>query len=614
MDTLNITTTYGSKTSQSTLTATEWNALMSTLQGKINELVTSENTGGSTSTLDDFYVNGVKTVPVNGIITLPAASEYILEGTLHGQVLIECGLTAPENNTNIRLNGVNIITSLNSGIKYNTPEVNTGFKDLVVTLEKDSVNTIVCTTVAAVADNQEACIYSMNNMVVQGVGYLSCSNKGGHGLRATELRLTGIHFYGETTHDLIHAGRIMHIDCGTYMSNKCKDMFGTGVDGNIYFYHGNIYAMNVTENIFDAKLHTYNFSNDTIANAIKNTTVAEASWSANAILTTSDYYTNNSIAAYVRCYDFINDTVNLVTTKGTTYTDITVDGTTGKYLATSPYVEVSGIITAPIQFPVATIDTFANPDCEIVMINACLNNSTVAAPTVLYSANSSGKGKVKIKSSTNTINCIINTAVDPTNLLDLDAVKSENNLGIEMKNNSHLVIYSQKQDGADGGELKITDSKGTLIITNCGQRGLKGNVVVIGPACKISSSVITSYYTDPADTENYETMEGAVVVVDNCKLVTVGPCILPDTTTTGFADIYGRNGSSYSKGEFGTRSNELKGVLICGSLAARNKVEMDNARNLYYNKLVVGPVLTKRGETLEQYIAIPINQTPIIKS
>ena len=612
MDTLNITTTYGSKTSQSTLTATEWNALMSTLQGKINELVSSENSSSSAS--DDFYVNGVKTTPVNGVITLAAASEYILEGTLHGQVLIECGLTAPTDNTNIRLNGVNIVTDLNSGIKYNTPEVNTGFKDLVVTLEKDSVNTIVCTTVAAVADNQEACVYSMNNMVIQGVGYLSCMNKGGHCVRATELRLTGIHFYGESTHDLIHAGRIMNIDCGTYMSNKCKDMFGTGTGGNIYFYHGNIYAMNVTENIFDAKTHVYNFSNDTIANAIKNTTVAEASWSANPILTASDYYINNSIASYVRCYDFVNDAANLVTIKGTTYTDITVDETTGKYLPTSPYVEVSGIITAPIQFTVATLDTFVDPDCEVVMLNAYLNNSTVAAPTILYSANSSEKGKVKIKSSADTINCIINTAVDQTLLLDLDGIKSENNLGIEMKNNSHLVIYSQKQDGADGGQLKITDSKGTLIITNCGQRGLKGNAIVIGPACEISSSVITTYYTDPADTENYRTMNGAVVVVDNCKLVTVGPCILPDATTTGFSDIYGRNGSSYSKGEFGTKSNELKGVLICGSLAARNKVEMDNARNLYYNKLVVGPAIAKRGETLEQYVALPINQAPIIKS
>ena len=164
---------------------------MSTLQGKINELVSSENSSSSAS--DDFYVNGVKTTPVNGVITLAAASEYILEGTLHGQVLIECGLTAPTDNTNIRLNGVNIVTDLNSGIKYNTPEVNTGFKDLVVTLEKDSVNTIVCTTVAAVADNQEACIYSMNNMVIQGVGYLSCMNKGGHCVRATELIFIMIH-------------------------------------------------------------------------------------------------------------------------------------------------------------------------------------------------------------------------------------------------------------------------------------------------------------------------------------------------------------------------------------------------------------------------------------
>ena len=88
---------------------------------------------------------------------------------------------------------------------------------------------------------------------------------------------------------------------------------------------------------------------------------------------------------------------------------------------------------------------------------------------------------------------------DEDGLTDLDAIKSENNCSLEFKNGSHLVIYSKYGDGIDSGDMRITDSKGSLIVNNCGERGLKGSAIVIGPSCEISKSVVTSYYTDTTD-------------------------------------------------------------------------------------------------------------------
>ena len=117
---------------------------------------------------------------------------------------------------------------------YKTPAQNTGYKDLVITLAKDSNNYVVCTTQVAPADNQPGAIYSMNNLVIQGVGYLACHNAGGHGIRATEIRIAGPHIYVDAMHDAIH-GKKISADYGHFYINSANDVFGTGEGGSIVY-------------------------------------------------------------------------------------------------------------------------------------------------------------------------------------------------------------------------------------------------------------------------------------------------------------------------------------------------------------------------------------------
>ena len=183
----------------------------------------------------------------------------------------------------------------------------------------------------------------------------------------------------------------------------------------------------------------------------------------------------------------------------------------------------------------------------------------------------------------------------------------------ELKNGSVLYVTSGIGDGIDGGETRFTDSKGSFIVTNCGQSGVKGNAIVIGPDAIINSSVIDSYITDTTDPE-YTTFDGIFVAKGNVLNHTVGQGVAtaedPEAKQTGFADVYGRNGK-HSKGMFGTTDTELKGVAIIGSLGAAIRMDEGNAKNLYVNTLL-GDALNPVSTVQEQYKAVPYNDDPII--
>ena len=207
-------------------------------------------------------------------------------------------------------------------------------------------------------------------------------------------------------------------------------------------------------------------------------------------------------------------------------------------------------------------------------------------------------GKLKILSSKDTTNIILNTnKTDSFNINVLtqspgyegDAIKSENNVAFEIKNNSHLYISSTFGDGIDAEVLKINDSKGYIIVTYCGQRGLKGNAIVIGPNADIGDSVISYYYENTdADADKYATFDGVAIIKDNC-VYTGESAGSADSKTTGFADIYARNGK-HKKGVFGTRNSELNGIILTGSVGAVVGIDMNNAVNLYYNRIVTPSV------------------------
>ena len=597
MNNLDITSYIG-KNDGDTLSATQWNAVFTSIQSKVNELVASN---GSSY----FYVNGVLTVPTNNIITLAAGSSYVLEGVLYGQVVIDA-TTQPTANTLVRLNGVQIITNATSGIKYKTPESNTGFKDLVVTLSKDSVNSIVCTTVAAIAENQEACLYSMNNLVVQGIGYLTCVNKGGHGIKGSELRITGPHIYVEASHDAIHGAAKLFLDCGTFFINKANDAFGTGTTGFIDIFGGTYYAYNITEQVFDGKVNTNIFDRN---HTISGTNVATASQYTNIVKVYSSPVTYYGATTAGTINQFTTVTKNADGTWTGTAVAVTPDAN-GIYQVTAPFAEIKGYINAPINTASTLIDV------EFRLDKAYIENTTKSIPTIYYQATDK---KIKLYSAQDTVNMIVNTVVGD-NTVDIDGVKSENNISVEVKNSSHLIVYSTSADGLDGSDIKVTDTKGVLVCNSCGGRGIKGSCVIIGPNADTTKSVITKYYTDPTDTANYSTMDGGVVCLNNCQkyAVSIGKTDTEDPTTYkdfGYTDVYCRNGKC-SKGVFGTQNSCLTGVFICNTIAAVIGLEFDKADNIYYvNMLTPGStgITNGCGNTHEQYTYIPYSKAPVIK-
>ena len=246
-----------------------------------------------------------------------------------------------------------------------------------------------------------------------------------------------------------------------------------------------------------------------------------------------------------------------------------------------------------------------------------LNGAVIAteghAPSI---ANLPDAGRVKITAVKDTVNAIINkdtTENDLTGSYDHDAIKSENNVTIEVKGGSVLYVTSNIGDGVDGGETRFIDSKGAFVVTNCGQRGVKGNAIVIGPDAVINSSVIDSYITDTKDPE-YTTFDGIFVAKGNVVNHTVGRGVAtaedPEMKLTGFADVYGRNGK-HTKGMFGTTDTELKGVAIIGSIGAAIRLDTGNAHNLYVNQ-ILGSALNAVTPVVEAYKAVPYEGDPIV--
>ena len=595
MEKLSINQYINKKTGDS-ISATEWNAVFSQIQDKINEII---DNSGTTDKKTKLYINGE--LHTENKIVLESAKQYVIKGVLYGELVINAELlTAPTDNTYITFDGVTIVSNTDCAIVYKTPEQNKGYKDLVITLTKDSQNFIVANKSADRTDNQPGAIYSMNNMTVQGEGYLALHNKGGHGLRATELKVAGPHIYADVIHDAVHAGKYLEIDnCIIYCENT-HDVFGTGTSGKLYALDADIHVVNIDGVMLNCGTNGF-YTNTVKANnelTVRNVTLLSAIDESNfeqifgvaptptvtVFATEEDYNANNGQAV-----DVSADTIAI----------------------TSPYVKVSGFLQKPISYnPAVAVDLN-------VYLNGAYIKTTGNVPSINYIP---ANGKVKVTAAKDTINAIYNTFAEETTpeLTESDGIKSENNIRIEAKNGSILYVTSAIGDGIDGGEVKITDTKGSVVVTNCGLRGIKGNAIVVGPNANIVKSVITpivdvtdeeGYYVNPEDLENYSDMLGIAVCKHNCKkgesVVSAG-----NAKNTGIADIYCRNGKA-TKGVFGTTNTELKGVLICGSIAAVIGINFNNAQHIYYNRALTDNITKDCGITEAEYIAVPYEKTPI---
>ena len=587
---------------------------------------------------DVFTINGVRYT--DKVITLAAGGTYELVGVHEGQIIVDATSVKPSAWTTIILNNATIISDEAYGILYNCPESNNkGYQGLYVTLTKDSQNFVVCNKETTVeGDETYASIDSWKDLTVQGVGYLAVYNNIGHGLRGETMNVAGPHLYVDTVHDGVHGKNVNILD-GVFYVQKAKDAFGTTDNGQINVFGGSFTFVNVTEDNFDSKKDGY---------------YAVTGVSGTKMHPIEEMYEEGTVIAYPTKEDYeaktngvqINLSIGTTINSGTYYNadeneNIVASATPAgnvvwvwddpaevvfdsaqAYVINGDYevVEVTGNISYPIVRPLdaitLTAPTFSKKgklnggyDNKFdVYLNGAVIVTTGNTPSI---ANLPDAGRIKIVAVKDTVNAIINK--DTTGDGDHDAVKSENNISIEVKGGSVLYVTSGIGDGIDGGETRFTDSKGSFVVTKCGQRGVKGNAIVIGPEAVINASVIESYITTTTDPD-YTTFDGIFVAKGNVVNHTVGQGVItnedPEAKQTGFADVYARNGK-HSKGMFGTTNNELKGVAIIGSLGAAIRMDEGNADNLYVNQ-VLGTALNPVTTVEEAYTAIPYQGNPIV--
>lgn len=589
-----------------------------------------------------ILINGVKFT--DKVITLAAGGTYELQGIHEGQIIIDATSVKPDAWTTIKMNNATIISDEAYGILYDCPSSNNkGYQGLYVTLEKDTQNFVVCNKETTVeGDETYASIDSWKDLTVQGVGYLAVYNNIAHGLRGETMNVAGPHIYIDTVHDGVHGKNVNILD-GVFYVQAAKDAFGTTDNGKIIVLGGEFTFVNVTEDNFDSKKDGYyavtgvsGTKMHPIEDMYEEGTVTAYPTKADYDAKTNGVQINISIETTINSGWFYNADENENKVESATPAgyltwiwddpaEVLFDSPQA-YLINKEYnvVEVTGKITRPIVRATDEI-TITEPifsgkgklkggyDNKLdIYLNGAVIVTDGHAPSI---ANLPDVGRVKITAVKDTINAIINKDTienDSTGLYDHDAVKSENNVTIEVKGGSVLYVTSNIGDGVDGGETRFTDSKGAFVVTNCGQRGVKGNAIVIGPDAVINSSVIDSYITDPNEPD-YTTFDGIFVAKGNVVNHTVGKGVEttedPEMKLTGFADVYARNGK-HSKGMFGTTNNELKGVAIIGSLGAAIRMDEGNAQNLYVNTLL-GDALNSVPTVQEQYKAVPYDDDPI---
>ena len=572
-------------------------------------IVDGGGSGGGTTPTTRIDLDTISTqLTVNGQlhrennIVLEPGGTYVISGTLAGTLTIDASEYTKDQmdiigNTEIILTDVIIVSDNETyGILYKTPAENKGFKDLIVTVNKNTANIICCRYEQPKGDNQWGALHSMNNLVLRGTGYLSVRNDGGHGIRATEIDVAGPHIYATTIHDAIHAKKLFW-NYGTLYTATANDVLGTGENGRIIVFGGTFNTITLQENgtLFDSDL-TGLYADNVVMTGVTRMH--------NMVVLSPENYASALQKQYPGLIYKYADKAAYAAGNGEQ-----VLLTNNVYKITSGanvFVSVVGVINKPIE-----INTTNEKDATIYLNNAYIEvNDNYPA---IYFNPTDKKGKLKLFGVQDSINIIKNTYSEASfgtaSTYEGDGVKSENNINIEIKNGCHAYVSSKFADGIDGGTMKITDSKGTLVVTNCGQRGLKGNVIAIGPDVDVSSSHITAYHQDPDEVDTsgesvYVTFDGNCIVKDNCTQVEAGAG-QKDNKNIGFADIYARNGG-HSKGEFAVKNSELNGIVVTGTIGAVVSIDMDNASNMNFNRIVTSSVtqtkiVTASNENVEAY-------------
>lgn len=251
----------------SVLNAETWNNFITTLHNTFNSVINKVNDideNGTTSPSSPsepsvLYVNGEIAIKTQGSYVLQPGGTYELSG--YADTMIQVGdanSATPSGKTTIILNGLKVNTNQKAGIAYMPSD-----KSLVVEIKENSSNVIICNKLGESLDNpteytKGACIWSENNMVVTGGGYLACINSAGHGIKAAELKIEGIpHIYCDTFHDCIHGNKLCTIENGEFYFENGNDGVGTrsqdtsNPKGCILINGGKYIVKSLKEDLFD---------------------------------------------------------------------------------------------------------------------------------------------------------------------------------------------------------------------------------------------------------------------------------------------------------------------------------------------------------------------------
>lgn len=475
---------YSGMVSGDAFQAHQWNSYVELVTNKINELVNAVNgntQGGGTSPSpiepkpeDKLYVNGTVVEPVEGKVMLDAFGQegypsggYVISGTLTGQIIIGSADYLPLDDTLIVLNGVTIKTSSieNAAIMYMPAD-----QCLNVTLAKNKENYLICSNVAERQDSQKGALWSENNMIVQGNGYLAIKNLGGHGIKASKLHFFGNpHVYVDAIHDAIHGNSMLDLVGGVYYLTKANDAFGTRVAtedklaGVIRVFKAEIYAYGIADNVFDSKGEGYIFNGLSLYTDTPTSRILSGITYADPKVlfgkavrdTTNGGYTQEPVGT-VKCY----------TDKDMTLGETTIESVDGTYTLTTKYAKISGYVAGKVVTSIQSTD---------IALDGYLEGN------IEYTAT---KKKLQINVEKDTIGIIEGNVI------------SMSNLAIEVKSNANFLVTGNVM----GDELTFNDSKGVALILG----NVQGKDVYVGTQAT-------------TDTSKY--LNGAVIIDGTMKTI-----------------------------------------------------------------------------------------------
>ena len=201
----------------------------------------------------NFYVDGVKTEPIDGVVELNSGATYTLSGELIGKVSI---IGSIAKYTTLKLNNVIINSVGSAGI------INTLDNRLSIEILDGTENHVIVSDLETVGDTSSiGAVHSEGDLTILGTGALTVVSTKGHGFKGADISFGGYpKIYIDAHHDGIH-GKSVRITEGKYYIKNANDAISGGTsknNGKILVSGGDITIERCAENAFQAKTKTEN--------------------------------------------------------------------------------------------------------------------------------------------------------------------------------------------------------------------------------------------------------------------------------------------------------------------------------------------------------------------